>query len=82
MIDLSLIAAPSIEVIQEQKLTHMQTDEIVRIILEGVIRNNNQNTKHLSPAMFTTAKLGISNLLMNILRPIVKIFNILASARI
>ncbi|KAH9750705.1 ANK REP REGION domain-containing protein [Citrus sinensis] len=50
---------PSIKVIHDQKLTHMRTVEIVRIICQGVIWTNPENRDRLLGAMFTAARLGI-----------------------
>ncbi|KAH9750714.1 ANK REP REGION domain-containing protein [Citrus sinensis] len=51
------IAAPSIKVIHEQKLAHMQTVEIVRIICKEVIWTCHM--RKLDWALFTAARLGI-----------------------
>ncbi|KAH9684923.1 ANK REP REGION domain-containing protein [Citrus sinensis] len=51
--------APSIKVIHDQKLTHMRTVEIVRIICEGVVWTNFQKSAQLSGAMLSAAILGI-----------------------
>ncbi|KAL9451723.1 hypothetical protein AB3S75_013316 [Citrus x aurantiifolia] len=51
--------SPSIKGIHEQKLTHMRTVEIVRIICEGVVWTNFQNSAQLSVAMLAAAILGI-----------------------
>ncbi|XP_024040350.1 uncharacterized protein LOC18040904 [Citrus clementina] len=50
---------PSIKVIHDQKLTHMRTVEIVRIICQGVIWTNPENRDRLLGAMFTATRLGI-----------------------
>ncbi|GAY67730.1 hypothetical protein CUMW_258870 [Citrus unshiu] len=59
----SLIAAnlyaPSIKLIHDQKLTHMRTVEIVRIICEAVVWTNVQTSAQLSGAMLSAAILGI-----------------------
>ncbi|KAH9750710.1 ANK REP REGION domain-containing protein [Citrus sinensis] len=51
--------SPSIKGIHEQKLTHMRTVEMVRIICEGVVWTNFQNSAQLSVAMLAAAILGI-----------------------
>ncbi|ESR44800.1 hypothetical protein CICLE_v10003198mg, partial [Citrus x clementina] len=49
--------APSIKAIHEQKLAHMQTVEIVRIICKEVIWTRHR--RELKGALFTAARLGI-----------------------
>ncbi|KAH9684926.1 ANK REP REGION domain-containing protein [Citrus sinensis] len=51
--------SPGIKGIHDQKLTHMRTVEIVRIICEGVVWTNFQNSAQLSVAMLAAAILGI-----------------------
>ncbi|GAY67727.1 hypothetical protein CUMW_258870 [Citrus unshiu] len=56
---ITAIFAPSIKLIHDQKLTHMRTVEIVRIICEAVVWTNVQTSAQLSGAMLSAAILGI-----------------------